>query len=318
MHHLLATFGLDAVALMHRASSGWRLDAHGGTPVPARPEDGDASVEVGDDSRLVLVGARLRPEDQRVVGAFAAQLAAAIQSRRLETKASAADRLAAANELRSALLAAVSHDLRTPLASIKASVTSLLGDISWSREDANEFLRTIDAETDRLNKLVGNLLDMSRLQTGGLNLSIQEIGLEEVVASTLTGLGDRARTVDVEVPETLPRVKADPALLERAFANLVDNALTYAACEAPVRVLAERDADRVELRVVDRGPGIPESERERAFLPFRRLGDADSGSRVGLGLAVARGFVEAMGGELQLEDTAGGGLTAIVRLEAAA
>jgi two-component system sensor histidine kinase KdpD len=138
------------------------------------------------------------------------------------------------------------------------------------------------------------------------------------VASTLTGLGDRARTVDVEVPETLPRVKADPALLERAFANLVDNALTYAACEAPVRVLAERDADRVELRVVDRGPGIPESERERAFLPFRRLGDADSGSRVGLGLAVARGFVEAMGGELQLEDTAGGGLTAIVRLEAAA
>jgi two-component system sensor histidine kinase KdpD len=318
MRHLITTFGLEAVALMHRASSGWHIDAHAGTPVPTRPQDGDASVEVGDNSRLVLVGAPLRPEDQRVIGAFAAQLAAAITSRRLASRASAADQLAAANELRSALLAAVSHDLRTPLASIKASVTSLLGDISWSHEDANEFLRTIDTETDRLNKLVGNLLDMSRLQTGGLNLSVREVGLEEVVATALTALGDRGRSVDVDVPETLPRASADPTLLERAVANLVDNALTYADCETPVRVVAGRAGKRVELRVVDRGPGIPEAERERAFLPFRRLGDADTGSRVGLGLAVARGFVEAMGGELVLEDTPGGGLTAVVSLEAAA
>jgi two-component system sensor histidine kinase KdpD len=212
----------------------------------------------------------------------------------------------------------VSHDLRTPLASIKASVTSLLGDISWSREDANEFLRTIDTETDRLNKLVGNLLDMSRLQTGGLNLNIRDVGLEGVVAAALAGLGDRARGVDMDVPETLPLVRVDPALLERAIANLIDNALTYAQGEGPVRVIACQVADRVELRVIDRGPGIPEAERERAFLPFRRLGDAESGSRVGLGLAVARGFMEAIGGELTLEDTPGGGLTVIVNLRGSA
>jgi two-component system sensor histidine kinase KdpD len=316
MQHFLTTFGLQAVALMHRASSGWQLDAHAGTPCPMKPEDGDATVEIGDNSKLVLVGAPLRPQDRRVVGAFAAQLAAAIQSRRLESKASAADQLAAANELRSALLAAVSHDLRTPLASVKASVTSLLGDISWSREDATEFLRTIDTETDRLNKLVGNLLDMSRLQTGGLNLNFCDVGLDGVVAAALASLGDRARAVDMDVPETLPLVRIDPALLERAIANLLDNALTYAHGQGPVRMFAGQVMDRVELHIVDRGPGIPEAERELAFLPFHRLGDSDTGSRVGLGLAVARGFVEAVGGELTLEDTAGGGLTVIASLRA--
>jgi len=318
MRHLLTTFGARAVALMHEASSGWRIDAHAGTPCPAKPEDGDVIVDVGDRSRLVLVGGRLRAEDRRLLGAFANQLAVAIQSRRLRSKALAADQLAAANELRSALLAAVSHDLRTPLASIKASVTSLLGDIEWSRDDAAGFLRTIDTETDRLNTLVGNLLDMTRLQTGGLNLRIREVGLDEVVAAALTAIGERGRSVDVDVPDSLTLVRADPALLERAVANLVDNALIHGRNERPVRLEAGRVMDKVELRVIDRGPGIPSSDREQAFLPFRRLGDTGTGSRVGLGLAVARGFVEAMDGELALEDTPGGGLTAVVSLKAAA
>jgi two-component system sensor histidine kinase KdpD len=163
--------------------------------------------------------------------------------------------------------------------------------------------------------LVGNLLDMSRLQTGAVDLTLRPVAVDEVVASALVGLADRLAPVEVDVPETLPPVKADPALLERAFANLVGNAIQWSPNGVGVRICAGVVGDHVELRVIDRGPGIPPSERERIFLPFQRLGDQDGG--VGLGLAVARGFVEAMGGELSVEDTSGGGLTMVVTLPVA-
>lgn len=231
---------------------------------------------------------------------------------------SEATQATAVNELRAALLAAVSHDLRTPLSSIKASVTSLLQrDVEWSQDATAEFLHTIDTESDRLDKLVGNLLDMSRLQTGGLNLAMREIGLEEVVASALTGLGDAGLAVRVDVPETLPRVWVDPTLLERAVANVVSNALTHAPAEPAVAIRATENNGRVDLDVVDRGPGIPLEKRESAFLPFQRLNDHHHGTGVGLGLPVARGFVEAMGGNLQLSETPGGGLTVVISLEKA-
>jgi len=217
------------------------------------------------------------------------------------------------------LLAAVSHDLRTPLASIKASVTSLLQqDIDWPPEATREFLETIDEESDRLNSLVGNLLDMSRLQTGALQLLVREVGLEEVVPRAIAGLPDRAVPVMLDLPETLPRVRADVGLLERAVANVVDNARAWSPVDRPVRVEAGAVLDRVDLRVIDHGPGIPESERELIFRPFQRLGDnSRDGTGVGLGLAVARGFVEAMGGELAVEDTPGGGLTMVLSMPVA-
>jgi two-component system sensor histidine kinase KdpD len=236
----------------------------------------------------------------------------------LALAAATADALARANELRTALLAAVSHDLRTPLASIKASVTSLrAGDVDWSRAEADVFLATIEEETDHLNELVGNLLDMSRLQTGALELSQRAVGLEEVVPAALASLGRRAPSVDVAVPETLPRVDADPGLLERALANLVANAAVWSPPGHPVRLEGAATTDEVELRVIDHGPGIPVVDRERVFLPFQRLGDRSRGG-VGLGLAVSRGFIEAMHGELCVEDTPGGGLTMVVRLPRAA
>jgi two-component system sensor histidine kinase KdpD len=221
----------------------------------------------------------------------------------------------AVNELRAALLAAVSHDLRTPLSSIKASVTSLMQpDVEWAPRDAKAFLQTINDESDRLNRLVGSLLDMSRLQTGGLNLVMDEVGIDEVVAAALAEVGETASAVTVNVPESLPRVWVDLALLERSVANVVRNAIAHVPDNAAVRLDAKQVDEHIELRVVDGGPGIPSDLRARAFLPFERLDDAGHG--VGLGLPVARGFVEAMGGTLQISETPGGGLTVTITLTA--
>jgi two-component system, OmpR family, sensor histidine kinase KdpD len=256
-------------------------------------------------------------ENLALLQAFTGQLALALERRQLRAEAAVAAGLAEASDLRAALLAAVSHDLRTPLSSIKAAATSLLQqDVDWTPQATHELLATINEETDRLNTLVGNLLDMSRLQSGALQLTMRDIGLEEVVPAAIKGLGERGNLVDVHVDETLPRVNADAALLERAIANVVDNALAWSPPDESVRVEAGAIAGRVDLRVVDRGPGIPADQRERVFLPFQRLGDQSNGTGTGLGLAVARGFVEAMGGTIMVEDTPGGGLTMVVGLDA--
>jgi two-component system sensor histidine kinase KdpD len=316
---LRTTFGLTAVAILRRVASGWRVEGHSGTPCPVSPDNADATVPLSESTTLALVGPTLSADDRRVLQAFLAPLSAALESRRLHSQASAAEKLAAANELRTALLAAVSHDLRTPLASIKASVTSLLQDeVTWPKESEKEFLETIDSEADRLNKIVGNLLDMSRLQTGGLNLAMRDVSLEELIAGVLNALGARSRLVQADVREDVSAVWADPALLERAVTNIVENALNHGSEDEPVRVEAGEVNGHVHLRVIDRGPGIPPAERELAFRPFQRLGDNPSGLGVGLGLAVARGFVDAMGGELTLDDTPGGGLTVVIDLKVAA
>ena len=208
----------------------------------------------------------------------------------------------------------MSHDLRTPLASIKASVSSLRQhDIEWSAEDEAAFLETIEDETDRLTALVSNLLDMSRLQAGALHPSLRPVNLEEVVPAAIASLGERAYGVLVDVPETLSPVRADAALLERVVANLVENAMRWSPGDRPARITAGRVHDRVDLRVIDHGPGISADSKERVFQPFQRLGDR-GGTGVGLGLAVARGFVRAMEGELLIEDTPEGGTTAVVSL----
>jgi two-component system sensor histidine kinase KdpD len=268
---------------------------------------------------LAVRGSDIAAQDLRVLNAFVAQLAATIDRRRVGAQAAQAVALAEANELRSALLQAVSHDLRTPLAGIKASASSLRQpDIEWSDDDRDEFLRTIEDETDRLTALVGNLLDMSRIQAGAVAPAPRAVGLEEVVPAAVAGLGARGHAVEVDVPETLPPVAADPALLERVVANLVENAVAHSPTGTPVRVEAGEVGGRVLIRVVDRGRGIAQADRERIFQPFQRMDDSPShGAGVGLGLAVARGFTLAMGGELTVDDTPGGGTTMVVELEVA-
>lgn len=235
-----------------------------------------------------------------------------------ERRRSETESLEKVNELRTAILAAVSHDLRTPLAAIKASVSSLREeDVTWSQVDTAGFLEAIEEETDRLTALVGNLLlDMSRIQTGSLVLVRGPVGLDEVVPRALATLPSSGDDVIVEVSETLPRVKVDAELLERAVANVIANARQWSPPAHPVMVRGSEDNGRVELRVIDHGPGVPPEDRDRMFLPFQRLGDRSGTNGVGLGLAVARGFVEAMDGSLSVEETNGGGLTMVLTFEA--
>jgi len=318
--HLRRAFGLRGAALLRATGDGrWVVEAVSGPEAPTTPEAADEVRPLPGDLVLALRGEGLMAEDLRVLNAFVAQLAAAIDRRRVGDQAAEAVALAEANEMRSALLQAVSHDLRTPLAGIKASASSLRqSDIQWSDDDQDEFLRTIEDETDRLTALVGNLLDMSRIQAGAVAPAPREVGLDEVVPAAVSGLGARVQHVDVDVPETLPAVIADPALLERVVANLVENAVAHSPEGSPVRVVAGEVGGRVLIRVVDRGRGIPPELRERVFQPFQRMDDSPShGAGVGLGLAVARGFTRAMGGELTIDDTPGGGTTMVIELKAA-
>ncbi|MFJ7150895.1 ATP-binding protein [Streptomyces sp. NPDC100445] len=313
------TFAMESAALLERAddTAPWTCAGRAGSGPPLeRPEDADVDVPVGDHMALALTGRVLPAEDRRVLAAFAAQAAVVLDRRRLREEADRARALAEGNRIRTALLAAVSHDLRTPLAGIKAAVSSLRSDdVAWSEEDEAELLAGIEEGADRLDHLVGNLLDMSRLQTGTVTPLIREIDVDEVVPMALGGVPEDS--VALDVPETLPMVAVDPGLLERSVANLVENAVKYSPRGRRVLVAASALADRVEVRVVDRGPGVPDEAKDRIFEPFQRYGDAPRGAGVGLGLAVARGFAEAMGGTLDAEDTPGGGLTMVLTLRAA-
>ncbi|MEU5213610.1 sensor histidine kinase KdpD [Streptomyces sp. NPDC020742] len=317
------TFGMETVALLERSSdvAPWTCAGRAGGSDEARPllrpEDADVDMPVGDHMALALTGRVLPAEDRRVLAAFAAQAAVVLDRQRLVGEAERARELAEGNRIRTALLAAVSHDLRTPLAGIKASVTSLRSDdVAWSPEDEAELLAGIEAGADRLDHLVGNLLDMSRLQTGTVTPLIREIDLDEVVPMALGGVPEGSVTLDI--PEELPMVAVDPGLLERSVANLVENAVKYSPDGEVVLVAASALGERVELRIADRGPGVPDTAKDRIFEPFQRYGDAPRGAGVGLGLAVARGFAEAMGGTLAAEDTPGGGMTMVLTLRAAA
>jgi two-component system, OmpR family, sensor histidine kinase KdpD len=325
-------FGMESVTLLEcHAGQGnaqrgptaeWQAVAHSGEPPPGkpalrRPEDADVEVPVTETLTLALRGRTLPADDRRVLGAFAAYAAVALEQQRLVAAAEAARPIAEADRMRTALLAAVSHDLRTPLASAKAAVTSLRSaDIQWGAEDRNELLATADESLDRLAHLVDNLLDMSRLQAGALAVFPRPAGLDDIVARALDDLGIGRKAVVVDIPDTLPAVRVDPGILERVVVNLAGNALRYSPPGSPPLLTASVLRDRVELRVVDRGPGIPERDRDRMFVPFQRLGDTDNTTGVGLGLALSRGLTEAMGGTLDPEETPGGGLTMTLSLPA--
>jgi two-component system sensor histidine kinase KdpD len=308
---LSTTFGLHGVSLLRRVEGGgWRTEVATGQDAPEKPEQATDTVFLDNDTVLAINGPDLSGEDRHVLRAFTDQLAVALHSHELQAEAATAETLIRANELRTALLRAVSHDLRTPLASIKASASTLLADDLHLPPDATRsLLTTIDEEADRLNTLIGNLLDMSRLQSGTFESIQRDVGLDEIVAQALANLGEGSLQVVSEVPENLPRIHTDAALLERAVANVIGNAVTFSPSGEPVRVQASAIDDTVELRVVDRGPGIRPDQREQVFEPFQRLGDHQTGAGVGLGLAVARGFVDALGGQLTIDDTVGGGTT---------
>ena len=286
-------------------------------------DSADTAIEVGDDEFwMLMAGRKLPARDRRVLTAVAKQAAGLVTQRELAAEAGRAEAISQADELRRSLLSAVSHDLRTPLAAAKAAVSSLRSDdIGFSAEDTAELLATIEESIDQLTALVGNLLDSSRLAAGVVKPALGPVYLEETVQRALLGISKGATgfrrhgldRVKVEVDDTV--AKADAGLLERVLANLVDNALRYAP-EGPIRVTAGQVGNRVLIAVVDEGPGTPRDTEDQLFAPFQRLGDQDTSIGVGLGLSVARGFVEAMGGTISATDTPGGGLTVEIDLAA--
>ncbi|MDT4906352.1 MAG: two-component system, OmpR family, sensor histidine kinase KdpD [Pseudonocardiales bacterium] len=339
MDRIRETFAVDSVTLLRRATDApastgaavrpyatgglrgtWTCLATVGSSPCLRPEDGDTEVAVGDDMNLVLGGRALAAEDQRVLAAFATQVAVAYEQRRLAEAAEAAIPLAEADRMRTALLNAVSHDLRTPIASAKAAVSSLRSrEVRWTDDDRRDLLASADDALDRLTALVTNLLDLSRLQAGVLSVATRRVGMDDVVTRALEHVANSDDVV-LDLPDTVPEVMADAGLAERVVANLIDNALRFTPAGDPVRVAASAHADMVELRIIDTGPGISASDRETVFAPFQRRDDhaPSSGAGVGLGLAIARGFTDAMHGTLTLDDTPGGGLTAVIALPKAA
>ena len=314
LERLRETFTLKSVTLLER---GTVVATVGDEPCTVA-RHADVEVKVDDDLTMLLRGHALAASDRRIVEAFAAQAALALRQERLAAEAAAAKPLAEADRMRTALLAAVSHDLRTPLASAKAAVASLRStDVHFDSDDRAELLATADESLDRLDRLVANLLDMSRLQAGAIGVTAIDVGAEEVVPRALDDLGPDGRTVTLHLPDDLPLVHADPGLLERVVVNIVANALRYSPPDRPPVITASALGTTVEIRVIDHGPGIPEDRWADVFLPFQRLGDRDNHTGVGLGLALSRGLTEAMGGTLTPEETPGGGLTMILALPTA-
>ncbi len=314
------TFGMRSAALFESTADRRHMavvEVAGDFP-PRSVDDADVVVDAGPGLVMALVGKPLPASDRRLLDAFAAQAAAVLERNRLTARADDATRLRQSDAVRTALLAAVSHDLRTPLAGIKASISTLQDpSIDLAQGDRELLLEAAADAADRLGSLLSNLLDMSRLQTGAVQPMLEPVALDEVLHQALRGVPEAA--VTDETDETLPLMLTDAGLLERALANLIENAVRHSPTDTPVRVCAAVVPDGIlQVRIVDRGPGVAADDRDRMFQPFQRLGDAPGGAGVGLGLAVARGLADAVGASVDAEDTPGGGLTLVVSVPLAA
>jgi two-component system sensor histidine kinase KdpD len=315
-------FGMREAALLERVEGRWTV-VEARSEEPPTDDETELTVPSGSDLMLRVRGPELFAADRRVLASFADAAAGALQGRRVAARAAEAAELETADRMRAALLAGVGHDLRTPLASVKAAVSSLRqDDVAWTPEERAELLATIEAGADRLQGLVANLLDASRLEAGVVHTSLEPVRLEEVVGRALLSIGGLDRVV-LDIPEDLPGVLADVGLAERVLANVLENALRHGGA-GQVTVRGTATVDGVVCEVVDHGPGVPARDWASLFVPFSgpdgrdlgTLGDRGAGT-LGLGLTVARGFAEAMGARLEPAATPGGGLTMRLVLEPA-
>jgi two-component system sensor histidine kinase KdpD len=305
-------FGMREAALLERTGGGWTVVEVSRDGSGTAGAEAEVTVPSGRDLVLRVRGPELFAADRRVLASFADAAGGALHGRRVAARAADAARLETADRMRADLLSGVGHDLRTPLAAVKAAVSSLRqDDVAWTAEETAELLATIETGTDRLQGLVGNLLDASRLQAGVVSTSLERVRLEELVGRALLSLGDLAR-IDLDVPEDLPDVTADIGLAERVLANVLENALRHGG-DGRVTVRGRRGAGTVTCDVVDHGPGVAPGAWDDLFAPFSSGDAGGPGDRgrgdLGLGLAVARGFAGAMHGSLTPLETPGGGLT---------
>lgn len=299
--------------------SGTRLIAPDDTIIatdgePVRDERFTA-VEVGTRGTLELHGRPLDATERRLLDVIVTQLEGALERADLAQAARAADALAATDQVRSALLNAVSHDVRRPLAAAVASVGGLRStEGRLSDADRAELLATADESLQTLTRLVTDLLDVSRVEAGVLAVSLRPVDVADAVLSAVDELGAGPDTLELDLDAPVPALHADGVLLQRVLVNVISNALQHAPAHTPVRVSAVQAQQSAEIRVIDHGPGLPADRRSDMFAPFQRLNDADNTTGLGLGLALSRGFTVGMGGTLTAEDTPGGGLTMIITL----
>lgn len=310
---LRESFGMTSVLVRQDSE----IVAAARDPEITSDDDQETTFPIGRHASVYVRGRPLTATERRILGAFISQLATALEQRRLRAEAADVRPLAEADRLRSALLAAVGHDLRRPLASATTAVTALRSeDVSLDDADRDELLATADESLAALGTLVGDLLDVSRLQAGVLGVSLDDVGLDGVVGDAIDELALPPGRVALDL-QPVRDVQADAVLLQRVVVNLVANALRFAPEGTPPLISTSEHGGRVQLRVIDTGPGIPAERREDVFVPFQRLGDTDNSAGIGLGLALSKGFTEAMGGTLEAENTPGGGLTMVVELAAA-
>ncbi|BBE21340.1 sensor histidine kinase [Arthrobacter sp. MN05-02] len=305
-------FGLDAVRL--RGTDGTLLNEDDSLP-PLPAQSNPATVPVGGRAVLELVGQPLEAADRRLLGVITTQMDTALEYRDLSRAASEVGPLAAADRVRTALLAAVGHDLRRPLTSATTAVTSLRSSaITFSPDEQGALLDTAAQSLRTLSNLVTDLLDASRIQAGVLGVVVEPVRPEDVILPALEELDLGPGDVALDLPAESQLLRADAVLLQRVLVNLLSNASRYASGrETPVLSVSDFGG-RTELRIIDHGPGIADDRKDQVFMPFQRLGDTDNDTGLGLGMALAKGFVEGMGGLLTLEDTPGGGLTSVISL----
>lgn len=308
---LRAIFALKGVALLASHDGVWSTELASGEDI--KGVEPSTRFEIDAEHSLVLAGAFLDVQDRTTVSAFVGRVAAGLRSQQIQREAASLRALAETDELRTGLLRAVSHDLRTPLATIEANVSSLLQrDVTWSSEEQQSFLISIEREVHRLTRLITNLLDASRLEAGVVSPREIQVELDDLVASALETIDTQGRRLDIDIPEGLPRLTTDPDLYERVLANVVSNACRFNPEDQSVRIRAGVSPGSIDLLVIDCGPGIRAALRDRLVAPFQRLNDEGTGA--GLGLAVASGFIHLLGGALRFEDTPGGGLTVVIEL----
>jgi two-component system sensor histidine kinase KdpD len=311
---LVSSFDLRGAAILRAENHTWITEAASGPKPPASPDDATLARSLAHDIQLAVAG-ELTADDRRVLDSFAAQLELALNSRQLRQDAAHAAGLAKASELRATLLNAISHDLRTPLTTIKTTASSLQDPaVAVDPDVHDELLDVIVDEADRLNEMVANLVDLGRIEADVVTVRSLPVDVHDVVAAAIRATANGTSPLQIELPGELPAVAGDAVLLERVVANLLANAFRYSPPGSAVVLRAYVSDGRVELHVIDDGPGIPAASRQRVFEPFQRLDGAPEDEGVGLGLAVARGFIEAMNGTLEVENTPGGGTTMIATL----
>ncbi|MYM20589.1 DUF4118 domain-containing protein [Brevibacterium sp. 5221] len=325
LEHIAHTYGQSAAVLQARAGGGWETvfasagadganDADGsGEGASGSGEGAEQALTLDADYRLLISGRPLTAAEQQSLDAYSGRILALARQRELQDARLEGQRLAAANAARTALLTAVSHDLRTPLTAIKTSASALrMDDVELPADAQAELLAAIEDSADRLDRIVADLLHMSRLQTGALEVRALPCAVDELVATAVGGMEPAAvpAALRTDIPGGLPLVRTDPGLFERVLANLVHNAARHAGPD--VLIDAAAGAGHVTVRVVDHGPGLSDAAKEQMFTPFHRLGDQEDADGVGLGAAVAKGLCEAIGAQLWAEDTPGGGLTVAV------